>query len=452
MPVAPKAKSSLPLAVAKRTIAMIHTCLAEGFVPAGVTPPKGVRGAIAEAAHRLGDNRATIGARVASDGPCARLYGLRVDWKRWRQPKRPKLVDQEKPPVEQLQLRRMADQVKEARRAQASAERIAVTRESLRENVFALRAMPLEPPSWKPEPTAAKGKIGEALVLMLSDIHKGEVVDLKAMGGRNSYNKDIATARLRRYFQNVVKLGTAHWHGAPPSVIYLVLMGDMITGEIHPELLKTNDLFALRAAKAVAADIVAGLTLLLASFACPIHVVSVDGNHGRTTLKPESKGHAIDSFDTLVAWEIEAWVAGRGEKRIICSEPSASGDALINIFGWNCLFTHGDRIGSRGGQGFIGPAATIARGMQNVIKDFAADNTIVDFVFVGHFHTALELEQGFANGSVIGPTEYSRSGRMRSAPPTQWMLSVHRDHGIARRWKVFVGHPDEGSIMRSRVA
>ena len=317
-------------------------------------------------------------------------------------------------------------------------ERQAATDRTIRESVFKLAERPLEPPSWTPRPVK-EHKQRESIILFLSDVHMGEVVSLSAMGGRNSYNMNIAFKRLERYFQSVVKLGTEHWTGPPPDRIYLVLGGDLVSGEIHEELAKTNDLQAIPAVRVLAEALAAGLQLLRDSFpAIPIYVISVPGNHGRTTKKPENKGFAINSYDVLVGLLLEWWATTKGIKGVTFSAPHA-GDAFVTIHGWNVLFTHGDRIGSRGGSGFIGPAATAARGMQKVVQDYLAEGKAIDVIIMGHFHTPLELEFGIVNPSLVGPSEYSRSGRMRSHPAAQWMLSIHPRYGIARRWKISVG-------------
>jgi predicted phosphodiesterase len=330
-------------------------------------------------------------------------------------------------------------------------ERQEAANRTIRESVFKLSERPLEPPSWNAQPSKG-GKLRESIILFLSDIHMGEVVSLSAMGGRNSYNMKIAGARLERYFQAVVKLGTEHWTGPPPDSIYLVLGGDLVSGEIHEELAKTNDLQAVPAVRMLAEALAAGLQLLRQSFpAIPINVISVPGNHGRVTRKPESKEFAVNSYDTLAAWLLEWWAITNKMKGVTFSAPH-SGDAMVTIHGWNVLFTHGDRIGSRGGSGFVGPAATAARGMQKVVQDYLAEGKVIDVIVMGHFHTPLELEYGFVNPSLVGPSEYSKSGRMRSHPAAQWMLSIHPTHGVARRWKIQVGDRSEGSIYGGKSA
>jgi predicted phosphodiesterase len=394
----------------------------------------------------------TLYSRVRAGGPCERLHGLSVNWSLGKRPAPEPDQKTEKPEsaADPIEVRRLADKLKQAELARKSAERLAVKDQTIREALFQLSASPLDPPSFNPAPDKASGKVGEAIILPISDLHMGEVIDLEQMGGRNSYNERIARKRLERLFSSAVKLATVHWSGPPPSAIYVPLMGDLVSGEIHDELAKTNDLLAIPAVRALSEALIGGLDLLVRSFpTVPIHVVSVPGNHGRTTKKPEAKAFALNSYDTLVAWVIESWYAAKGNSRITFSAP-ASGDALVNIHGWNILFTHGDRIGSRGGAGFIGPAATAARGMQRIIQDYAAEGIIVDVIVIGHFHTPIELEQGFVNGTLAGPSEYSRAGRMRSHPASQWMISVHPTRGVARRWKIQVGHPSEGSIYKGR--
>ena len=427
--------------VAKAAITAIEKALALGFPPPDRKRHRGEPSAISKAAEALEITSSTLHSRVEQ---CWNHYGLRPDWRKWKEK-----IPVEETPIDHIAVRRERDQRTAAEARATAAERAAVSAVSLREAVFRLVDDPPEPPEWR-TPAKSKEHASEALILPISDPHMGEVVDLQQMGGRNSYNKEIAKRRLERLFQQYVKMGTTHWTGPAPEVIYLVLMGDLISGIIHEELAKTNDLLSIPSVKTVTECIIAGINLLLEHFECPINVISIPGNHSRLTRKPESKDFAIDSFDTLVAWNIESWFAAREVDRVRFSAP-ASGDALVTIHGWNFLFTHGDRMGSKGGMGFVGPAATIARGMQKIIQDYAADGIIVDYVITAHFHTALELEQGFACGTPVGPSEFSKSFRARPRPATQWFLSCHPQYGIARRWLLQLGAPEEGSLYRGRM-
>lgn len=313
--------------------------------------------------------------------------------------------------------------------------------EDLRAGLFGLTETPPEPVAFR-TPTGGDPS-AETIVLLLSDLHWGEKVTIEEMDGLNSYNLDIARARLGRYFQTVADLATKHWTGPPPARLILILGGDMVSGEIHAELAKTNEAKALPAVKDCASHLAAGIDLLRKRLSCPIDIISLAGNHGRSTLKPESKETASTSYDTLVSDFLEMMLRKR---RDISFYVPASIDALFPVYGWRVLATHGDRIGSRGGQGFIGPAATAARGMKRIVADYAARGILLDLILIGHFHTAMQLEEGFGNGSLVGPSEYSRDGRFRPAPAQQLWLTIHpRRRVTTTRW-INVGVPSEGAI------
>lgn len=283
---------------ARRTIAAVEKARKAGHKAPFETVGKGEQSAIIVAAAGLGISPSTLRDRIGKGGPCERQHGLKVNWDVGAPKAKPVKSD---PPVEvptePIALRRKANKA-ESRALEA--ERRAIAAESLRESVFRLSATPLDPPSWPAPKFDRGGKHPEAIILFISDIHMGEVISLDQMGGRNSYNKLIAGKRIARLFQSVVSLGTEHWSGLPPAVIYVVLGGDLVSGEIHEELAKTNDLLAIPAVRELSGHLITGLNLLLENFSCPINVLSVPGNHGRTTRKPEAKGFALDSYDTLL--------------------------------------------------------------------------------------------------------------------------------------------------------
>lgn len=345
-----------------------------------------------------------------------------------------------------LEIARLRQQVKRLTVERDQFLKQAVAAEDLRGAVFGL-AEPIEPVRFD-APVPGK-EAGETIVVMLSDLHWGEVISGAAMDGINSYDLDIARARLKRCFAAIVDLATRHWPGKPPERVILILGGDMVSGNIHMELEKTNSAAAIPAVRDLVGHIAGGIRLLLDTLACPVDVISIPGNHGRTTIKPESKADAENSYDTLVSDFLEMQFAG--EERLTFYVP-ASGDALFSVYGWQILATHGDRIGSRGGQGFVGPAATVARGFKKLAAEYAARGTILDLILVGHFHVALMLEEGFANGSLPGPSEYGRDFRFRPRPATQLYFTMHPKRGVTQvRW-LQVGDPSEGSIYAPRAS
>jgi hypothetical protein len=301
---------------------------------------------------------------------------------------------------------------------------------------------PIEPVHFAARP-ADQGSARETAILLLSDLHYGEVVDLGAMDGVNSYSMDIARARLRRCFSATVDLLVNHSPDPGPERVILILGGDLVSGDIHLELSKTNEASALPAARDLVAHLIGGIDLLIEELGCPIDVISLVGNHGRSTFKPESKNSVLTSYDTLTADFLELHY--RNNPQVSFFVPSGP-DAVFTVYGWRLLATHGDRIGSRGGTGFVGCAASAARGFKKIVMEQAALGRPVDYILAGHFHTALRLEEGWVNGSLVGPNEYGRDARFRPAPATQLLLTLHPQRGVVQERRIQVGAPDEGPI------
>ena len=152
-----------------------------------------------------------------------------------------------------------------------------------------------------------------------------------------------------------------------------------------------------------------------------------------------SKSYVDTNYDDLGAFMLELHF--REDQHIEFITPR-SGDALFDIYGRTFLLTHGDRIGSRGGAGFVGPSATVARGFQKVSMDYDGG---LDHILVGHFHTPMVLDRGLVNGSLVGKSEYARDLRLHCSRPSQWYFTVHPTRGITQYREIYVGDPSEGS-------
>lgn len=434
----------------KRFVAEYAKLIDEGFAPGSdkTLAAMGHLGATGELARKWGINPDVVRMRLRK----ARTKGfaLSIDkaeqayYERKSQP-----VSSPRLPTEIIQESKLIAEVKRLR-----AENKALAKQLASADDFKLAVAgltePLEPVSF--QSLKKEGEISpETAVLDLSDLQWGEVIDLGVMDGLNSYNTDIARVRLKRVFEVFVGLITRHWAGPPPERIIIILGGDLISGEIHEELAKTNSLFSIPALRDCAANISAGIRLIRKAVKCPIDIISVPGNHGRTTKKTESKLYAAHSYDTLCAdlIEMEFKENGKWPDWFKMFKPS-SGDALIWIYGYRVLITHGDRIGSRGGAGFVGTAATVARGFKKLVMDYAGRGIMLDFIICGHFHTALQLEEGICNGCLPGPSEYSRDLRFRPRPAVQAFLTFHPRRGVTQiRW-IDAGDPSEGSLYEPK--
>lgn len=355
---------------------------------------------------------------------------------------------QEQPPTDPVDLRRFKLKLEEAQRQLRELEERLVEAEDIRSGLLGLGPMSIS----KLEPDKKRGAGRRAVILHVSDIQYGEVIDYEAMDGVNSYNIEIANARIARYFQKAHRFLTELWLGTPAEEVIVLLNGDMISGALHHELDRTDNERPLMASKLVAEQLIAGIRLI-ANAGFRVRVISTPGNHGRMTLKPESKGHALQNYDTLVAWFVESAFSGSARVSV---QYSKSVDALFCVFAFPMLVTHGDRMGSRGGTGFLGATATILRGHHKLMADYAARGIHLYKVWTGHFHTPAVTIHGFANNTMAGASEYSRDGRMNVTPAAQDYAVVEENHGVIEHRQIMVGDPSEGTshapVLKYRAA
>jgi hypothetical protein len=440
---------------AAREIAEVENALRDGH------PPKTIIGshqksAVRVAAERLSVNTQALRGRIGSPdltGYHAIHFGLSVDWDQYRPRPVPEpepiipdaLPIIPEPPADHIGLRRAKDDASALRARIAELERRVIEAEDVRAGVLGLVETPLRPRIVIPAKQASAHH-GRTVILHLSDVHYGETVELAEMDGANRYDAAISRSRLGRFFGTAADLMTKHWIGPPPDEVVLCLGGDLISGDIHPELAQTNFPSVPATVKEVGEHIAGGIVLLHKRVGCPLRVLSVPGNHGRMTVKPQSKRRSAGSLDLLASDFAEAAVRGAGVGEAVQFFRPASPDAHFSTYGWHWLLTHGDAQGAKGGTGYIGPIAAITKGHRKLVDTSWRSGHPVHFVLTGHFHTTAKTPFGWANGSVVGYGEYARDLRADPEPARQNLLVVHPRHGVINEMALYLGAPGEGSL------
>ena len=157
------------------------------------------------------------------------------------------------------------------------------TAESIRKEIFGLAEHSPEPPTWLSGKSVKNGERGGPMV-MLSDLHYGEVVNPDEVGGVNKFNMKIAAERIKRFTDITVDLCFNHMGRATVAYpgIVVCLGGDLIGGDIHEELLATNDRTPHQSVNDLT-DLLAGSLDKFADKFGHVFVPSVVGNHGRST-------------------------------------------------------------------------------------------------------------------------------------------------------------------------
>lgn len=266
--------------------------------------------------------------------------------------------------------------------------------------------------------------------LMLSDLHWGETVDKRQVGGVNEYNLDIAHKRLEKVFHSSVDLLRGAMSSSNYPGIVVALGGDLNSGYIHDELRDTKSISLLDGVLDLTDQLVAGIRFLKNEFG-KVFVPVVVGNHGRLDHKPRCKGAVEDNVDWMVGQLIKKRLAGDSNVTVAVSD---SFDYLYRIYGTRYLLTHGDQF--RGGSGISGILTPLTLGNHRKSRRQVAINQPYDYMLMGHHHQLTWLPSMIVNGSLVGYNEFSYRMNFGFERPQQALWLTHPEHGITCRWNV----------------
>jgi len=287
----------------------------------------------------------------------------------------------------------------------------------------------IAPPKWmspdKPKVSAATIKV------MLSDTHFDEIVNPEEVDGLNAYNRDIAEMRLKRWSQNVIKVARHYLAGLKYDGLVLSLGGDIFSGDIHEELKETNADTILGSLLHWSEQIGGAIDLLSEEFG-KVHIVSVVGNHGRTTRKPRAKLRAKTNYDWLLAKMLERHYSKNDN--ISFQIPDGS-DALVKVYGYGQLITHGDQASGGGGIGGVWPP--IMRLRARKAQRYLATGENFQTMWCGHWHQLVQTPSLIVNGSLKGADEYSFVNNFGYEQPQQAFAIITPENGITMQAPIF---------------
>lgn len=416
---------------ALRRVAAIEQALKDGFKPPGALRGRNEKAALAVAAERLGVSRLTLAAQVAEGGFFERL-GVKVDWSLYRAA----LAENTDAPADanaekDRRIVALEDEVNELRARLKAAHRESLDIEAIRQILGGAAAQPEAPPAWTLNGLSSGPAPAETPVTIWSDWHAGETVTSAETNGVNRFDMATLERRVKRLVERTIDLLRNHGPGVYPGGV-VNLLGDFVSGGIHPELLKTDEEEVLPASLHVRDLLIWALEEMLAYLGA-LYVVCTSGNHGRATMKPEFKRYVFKNFDWLIYQLLVRHFAGR--KEITFAIPDAN-EWLYRIYGQRYLAMHGDMLGVKGGDGIIGAIGPIMRGETKVGKQSAAIGRDYDVLLMGHWHQQLWLPRIICANALKGFDEFAKNG-LRATPSTpsqplwlvhpKWGRTVHRD-------------------------
>ncbi len=332
-------------------------------------------------------------------------------------------------------IRQKSAQVLGLTRSIREIEREKDTAEAIRREIYGLAARSPKPPEWLMREGRAGSRGGP--ITMWSDWHWGEVVSKDEVGGVNEFNTTIARRRVKRLAETTIDLCRNHMGRAQQTYPGLVvcLGGDMMTGDIHEELARTNDRTPQQAVNDLTDVLTAAIDNVATAFG-QVFVPCVVGNHGRGTLRPRAKGRVYTSYEWNIYCNVERHFKGSKHVRFFIP-PEV--DAHFTVFGHRFLLTHGDSLGVKGGDGIIGALGPIMRGAIKVGRAETQVGRDFDTLLMGHWHQFMAPPGVIVNGSLIGYSEYAHLMlRARYERPAQSLFFAHPEHGLTATWPMYL--------------
>jgi hypothetical protein len=293
-----------------------------------------------------------------------------------------------------------------------------------------VRTTPLVP-AWTTSSPSSSSVHKAIAVLMLSDLHLDEVVNLAEMDGINEYNREIAEQRLHRLVESVVKLLQRYVSGVELEGLVLAILGDIITGVIHDELARTNEAPPSASIVYWVPVLASAILYLRDQLQIPIHVPAVDGNHDRFYGKPHMKQRAT----TSLAWIIYNWLADHlKDEEGITFSLTTSAEQLVPVYNTKLMLSHGDSFRSQGGVGGLYPS--LLKWLLRRHQQYTQTRQDFDYALIGHWHQTLYGQDFFVNGSLKGYDEYAKQLGFTYERPQQTLFLVTPERGVVQRLPV----------------
>jgi len=358
-------------------------------------------------------------------------------------------------PVEIVAMRRRTERLEEEVRSLRSQVKVSAKHANLVDDVREI----LEPavaravvPSYRPPPRISRAteRAGVSLILHVSDLHWGEIVDPQTIHGINAYSPAIAALRLE-YAWDTVRRIADDYRGGVQEIIF-ALNGDTIGGAIHPE---STEYYAGVAIQTLdAAGIIAQLGAEASQVVRKVRFLGTTGNHPRSTQKvPTGKARVDTSWETVV----HAHAAALMKPLKNVSYETAKGYTLDTTIGpsrW--AFSHGDA--ARGGGGQLGIPAYGLKKQHDAAREWsvvlaqlqdAAVGGIVRHTRFGHFHTYFAWQAGAADiclaPSPKGADPYVLDSLGKYSPPQLLVEVVHPEHDVIGSHLIDLTHVREGT-------
>ncbi len=310
--------------------------------------------------------------------------------------------------------------------------------------------VPIQPPTNHD----SMGQHPQTMVAVLTDTHVGERVALNQMAGLNDYDLDKFNRRLSGWAIQVLNLATYRRNICDVNELVVPMLGDIISGDIHEELSRSNiDNCMMQMLSA--AHVISQALMYLAPHFESIRVPCVVGNHGRMTRKPPMKDKYMD-WDFMVYQWMAAFCAR--QPNITFQIPKTFAQ-IIEVCNRKILLFHGDSISGGGSSQSIHRMVSAMRGVTQfrqaiettVVKHDGDLSDVFTDVMLGHFHRVDTYDIGTGSAWICGTTkggdEFSLNRLQAVSVPKQVVTYWHPVYGNVGTEIVYLHRYDDAPSL-----
>lgn len=273
----------------------------------------------------------------------------------------------------------------------------------------------------------ARSKTSESVAtVQLSDWHVEERVKAVTVNGLNRFDLRVAEQRIARLLENLLRLLRLHRHGTRIDTLVIQILGDLMTGFIHMDLVESNTLHPVQAVLWLHDHLVPFLRLIVEKAGCSqIIAICCVGNHGRTTEKRRINTRVENSYEWLLF------------KMLAKSIPEIDWRIADGYFVYLPVFDalwrhhHGDDLNYQGGVGGITIPVNKAIAQWDKTKR-------ADYDWFGHWHQRIVMRKWSCNSSLIGYSAHALSIKAEFEHPSQNFALWEKDHGLTITSPIFL--------------
>lgn len=271
-------------------------------------------------------------------------------------------------------------------------------------------------------------------VAHITDTHMGAVQEPNEIEGFNSFNPEIAELRSMKFVEDFIKWSGFQKQAYRIDEAAILVTGDLISGDIHQELIATNAFPAPVQVARASALLAQQIGAIAQHFKkVTIHFISED-NHARLTKKPQAKEAGLNSLNYLVGMMTKAYISkfSNVDMRIY---PML--EKVVEVNERLYLMTHGHTVKGWMGVPWYGVERKIGRESQARLQiimqeiERVRDIGFHKYVF-GHYHTPIDTPLYSCGASLQGTDAFDHQcGRYAQPGQSAWL--THPKHGEFNR-------------------